>query len=105
MSNMISLFVQFIFNLFAKEVEVEEVEVEGIIWEIKHLGWDDQVGWSFAVPLLAESDGQAWQAFKGPKNMPEELVIHAICNAIEDELRWIEMDQERRHELESHWDC
>ena len=44
-------------------------------------------------------------AFKGPKNMPEELVIHAICNAIEDELRWIEMDQERRHELESHWDC
>ena len=103
MSNMIIAFVTFIANLFAKEVQVSEVEVEGVVWKIERLGWDDQVGWSFAVPLLAESDGQAWQAFKGPRNMPEELVIHAICSAIEEELRWIEMDQERRHE--QHWDC
>ena len=84
---------------------IEEVEVFGKIWEVKQLSWEQDVGWSFAVPLLAESDGQAWQCFEGPEDMPENLLIHAICTCVEEELRWIEMDQERRHELESHWDC
>lgn len=101
MSNMIIAFVNFIFNLFAKEVVVEEVEVFGTLWTIEGLAWEQGV-WMFFVRNL---DGGTHIGFDGPKDMEENLLIHAIASSIEEELRWIEMDQERRHELESHWDC
>ncbi len=101
MSNMIIAFFQFIFNLFAKKVEINEVEVLNTIWKIERLSWDEGV-WNFFVQNL---DGGTYVGFDGPKDMEENLLIHAIASSIEEELRWIEMDQERRHELESHWDC
>ena len=99
MSNMIIAFITFIANIFSKEVVVEEVEVEGIVWQVESLSWDEGV-WNFFVQNL---DGGTYVGFDGPAKMEENLLIHAIASSIEEELRWIEMDQERRHE--QHWDC
>ncbi len=80
---------------------IEEVEVQGVIWDIDGLAWEENL-WMFFVRNL---DGGTHMAFKGPKDMEENLLVHAVCSRVEEELNWIEMDQERRHELEQHWDC
>ncbi len=79
---------------------VKEVEVQAFIWQVDGLSWDEGV-WSFLVQNLDEEG--SYIAFEGPKDMEENLLIHGICSSIEEELRWVEMDQERRHE--QHWDC